>query len=301
MSAQPRSLLTAATKTAAAHTARSAGAAVIATLGWPVVGTLLLAASAICLILLVGLAMAFSQASAERATFVYQCQSRLGAAVGTAASVQVISPPAPTGSVSASPPTYALRYLQPGTVSPAAPPASHQPEEPRPNPYATLTPDPDTDAAVLACVQAVKTGEFVGAPIRTPGTATGLRAAELAARQIGLLATEGKGSAAGPADNAISPANLVRYVYHRASQGSILMPDSLAAQIGVGDRVDPAAISPGDLVFSAFTPADGPTEVTIALSSDTGIGVSPSAGTIAVVPLPTTGNIIVKRPRTEDR
>ena len=146
----------------------------------------------------------------------------------------------------------------------------------------------------------MKTGEFVAPPVRSPGGAGGRLVAELATRQIGLLATASDGSVAGPTNKAFSPANLVRYVYFQASRGNVIMPDTLEAQIGVGERVDPATISPGDLLYYAFTPDAGPTAVMIAVSATHGIDTADLNRPITVAPLPT-GNVIVKRPHMETR
>ena len=61
---------------------------------------------------------------------------------------------------------------------------------------------------------------------------------------------------------------------------------------------DPSAISPGDLVFFNFTPTQGPTAVMIAITPTLGIDATTVNQPIAVGVLPT-GNIIIKRPRTQ--
>lgn len=295
------------TAAAPAHATRAAGSVLVSTLGWPLIAGLLAAAAAAVLILVVSLIVAISRQSADQATFVYQCQSRLGSAVGTTASVQLVTvPAAPTSGVgSPAAPSYQRRYLQPATVpttSPAAAPrpstSAVPPSPPQPNRYAELTAPPGADARTVACVEAMKTGEFVGPPIRRPGTAIGRVAAELAARRVANSSAAPQTGDVGTPVEALSAANLVRYVYLQASQGRVVMPDNLADQIGVGERVDPSAVSPGDLVFSAFTVDSGPTEVTIAVSATEGIGATSPGGHLTRAPLPT-GNIIVKRPRTE--
>lgn len=303
---EPRSLTQTAARAAAAHGARAAGTAVVGALGWPVIALGLFAAAVVVLILLATVIMAMSRMSADQATFIYQCQSRLGAAVGTTASVQVVTHVAAPQTSGALPTlSYELRYLQPDTIPAATPaaattptPTPTAPPTPQPNPYAGLTAPAGADPRTAACVESVKTGEFVAPPARTPGSTLGRQAAELAARHIGLLATPTDGTVAGPTNKAFSAANLVRYVYYQSSRGSVIMPETLAAQIGVGERVDPSAISPGDLVYSAFTPAGGPTAVMIALNATEGVDANTVNRPIAVAPLPT-GNVIVKRPAME--
>jgi cell wall-associated NlpC family hydrolase len=289
---------------AAAHATRATGSAVVSTLGWPLIAGALLSAAAVIMVLVASVVIAISRQSADQATFIYQCQSRLGGAVGTAASVQLVTvSPAPSAPTTSAPPAYELQYLQPDTVAtPTQSAAPTRPDTaavipPRRNPYASLTAPSGAEARTVACVEAMKTGEFVGPPVRRPGTAVGRLAAELAVRRIATPATPAQTSAARTPVAALSPANLVRTVYLQASQGNVVMPENLADQIGVGERVDPGAISPGDLVFSAFTVDAGPTEVMIAISATDGIGAARD-GRLAVAPLPT-GNVIVKRPRTE--
>ncbi|WP_218014569.1 NlpC/P60 family protein, partial [Mycolicibacterium palauense] len=166
------------------------------------------------------------------------------------------------------------------------------------NPYATLTPPPTADANTTACANAVRTGDVVGPPLTTPGTDVGRQAAALANNQVGLLATDADGSTAGPTNDAFSAANLVRYAYYQATRGEVTLPKDVAAQIDSGDRVDPSAISPGDLVFFNFTPSHGPTAVMIAITPTLGIDATTINQPIAVGVLPT-GNVIVKRPRTQ--
>ena len=309
MSENPRHSLAAGVgRAAAAHGLRAAGTAVIGALGWPVIAGSVFVVAATTLVLLASVIMSISRMNADQATFVYQCQSRLGASVGTTASVQVITRvAAPQTSGAAPTVSYEVRYLQPeSTAAPttvstaAATPSATAAAVPQRNPYAALTAPPDADARTAACVQAVKTGEFVAPPATAAGSESGRLAAELALRQVGLLATSSDGSAAGPTNEAFSPANLVRYVYYQSSRGKVLMPDTLAAQIGVGQRVDPAAISPGDLVYYRFTPDAGPSAVMIAVSPTQGIDTSGLNQPIAVAPLPA-GNVIVKRPHLETR
>ena len=87
----------------------------------------------------------------------------------------------------------------------------------------------------------------------------------------------------------------MRYAYYQASKGAITLPSTIAEQISLGDRVDPDAISPGDLVFYNFTPTEGPTAVMIAVTDTLGVDANTVGQPIALAVLPS-GNVIVKRP-----
>ncbi len=301
-----RSPIRTAARVAAAHGARTAGGAILTTLGWPAVAAVLFAAAAAALILVTAAIMSISRMNADQATFVYQCQSRLGGAVGTTASVQVITRVA-TPQTSGAAPTlsYELRYLQPAALPSAtttAPPLparadSPPPAAPQRNPYAALTAAPSADERTAACAAAMKTGEFVTAPVHTRGGEPGRQVAELALRQTDRPVSATDSGPAGATRKDASPAAWVKSVYYEASRGEVVMPDTLAAQIGVGQRVDPSAISPGDLVFYRFTPDAGPTAVMIAVNATHGIDTNQPMG---VAPLPA-GNVIVKRPHMEPR
>lgn len=302
-------LIGTATRVAVAQGARTAGTAVVATLGWPLVASVLFVAAVSALILAAAAVMSISRMTADAATFVYQCQSRLGASVGSTASVQVITAVAAPETRGAAPTlSYELRYLQPETLPPAAAtptpstapaPTSAHDTAPQRNPYAALTVPPEADKRTAACAESVKTGEFVSPPIHTRGDESGRQVAELALRQAEPTATPARRTPTAPAATQ-SPADLVKSVYYQASRGKVLMPDTLAEQIGVGQRVDPTAISPGDLVFYRFTPESGPTAVMIAVNATHGIDPATATRPPVVSTLPA-GNVIVKRPRMETR
>ncbi len=136
-------------------------------------------------------------------------------------------------------------------------------------------------------------------PLTTPGDEIGRQAATLANNQVGLLATDADGSTAGPPTN--EPFRQLTWSdtpTTRPPGGEVTLPKDVAQQIDTGDRVDPSAISPGDLVFFNFTPTQGPTAVMIAITPTLGIDATTVNQPIAVGVLPT-GNIIIKRPRTQ--
>jgi cell wall-associated NlpC family hydrolase len=304
-----KSLLGAAAVHSTRKAAASAASAVVGAVGWPVILAIAAVAVLLVLVLLVIAIVALSRMSDQRENLNYQCESRLGHSVGNTATLAVIprlatsvtldQPPATTWettalqSVTTTPPTTRLATTSTQATTPATSANSTSPT----NPYATLTAPPTADAKTAACATALRTGDVVGPPLTTPGNDTGRRAAALANDQVGLLATDTDGSTAGPTNNAFSAANLVRYAYYQASGGEVTLSKDVADQIDTGDRVDPHAISPGDLVFFDFTPTHGPTAVMIAITPTLGIDATTLNQPIAVGVLPT-GNVIVKRPRT---
>lgn len=287
----------------------TAGSAALGSAGWPAILAIAAAAALLALVLLVTTLTALSRMSDQRNSFSYQCESRLGYSVGNTAALAVVPRLATSVSLHQAPTTiWETTPLQPATTTP---PATTSPPTSTPastattstnstsptNPYAKLTAPPTADAKTAACANAVRTGEVVGAPLHTPGNDIGRRAADLANDQVGLLATGSDGSAAGPTNNAFSAANLIRYAYYQASGGEVALPNAVADQIAIGDRVDPNAISPGDLVYFNFTPTHGPTAVMIAITPTLGIDATELNQPISVGVLPA-GNVIVKRPRT---
>lgn len=287
--------------------AASAGSAVVGALGWPAILAIVAIVAVLALVLLITAIVALSRMSDQRNEFSYQCESRLGYSVGNTASFEVVPRLATSVSLDQAPPTttWETTLLQPATTTPptttptststTTTTTSTNSTSPT-NPYATLSAPPTADAKTTACATAVRTGDMVKAPLKTPGDDTGRRAAALANDQVGHMATASDGSTAGPTNNAFSAANLVRYAYYQATGGEITLPKDVAEQINTGDRVDPTAISPGDLVFFNFTPDHGPTAVMLAITPTLGIDATTLNQPIAAGVLPT-GNVIIKRPR----
>lgn len=304
-----RSLLGAAAVHGTRKVAVSAGSAVVTAVGWPVILAVAAVIVLLALVLLVTAIVALSRMSDQQHNFAYQCESRLGYSVGNTAALTIVPRLATSVSYDQAPvTTWETTALQPTTTTTttvttttATPttttPTSTNSTSPT-NPYATLTPPATADANTTACANAVRTGDVIGPPLTTPGDETGRQAAALANNQVGLLATDVDGSTAGPTNNAFSAANLVRYAYYQATRGEVTLPKDVADQIATGDRVDPSAISPGDLVFFNFTPDRGPTAVMIAITPTLGIDATTINQPIAVGVLPT-GNVIIKRPRTQ--
>ncbi|WP_142305063.1 C40 family peptidase [Mycobacterium avium] len=306
-----KSVLGAVAVQGARKVAASAGSAAVGAMGWPVILAIVAIVAMLALVLLVTAIVALSRMSDQRSNFSYQCESRLGYSVGNTASFEVVPRLVTSVSLDQAPPTttWETTLLQPATTTPptttpastssTAPPtttATSTNSTSPTNPYATLTAPPTADAKTTACADAVRTGDVVKAPLKTPGDDTGRRAAALANDQVGQMATASDGSTAGPTNNAFSAANLVRYAYYQATRGEITLPKDVTQQIDTGDRVDPAAISPGDLVFFNFTPDHGPTAVMLAITPTLGIDATTLNQPIAIGVLPT-GNVIIKRPR----
>ncbi len=309
---------------------KKAGTAVVSAVGWPAIliaAAVMLLIGVVLVVFVVVVIIAGSSTSADTAMFAYQCQSRLGASVGYAPSVLAIP--------NSADPSGGIRIpVQPATTTAAATTSSPAPTTaatttassmPSTNPYASLSVDPSAAPEARACAAALRSGALV-APRRTDTTASGSAIARAAAALAdgSVIAAPNAGSAAGPANNRISAANLVRYSLTAARTGTSRtatshsaaprttttaparpttsaaspadreLPTSLADLIALGDRVDPTAISPGDLVYYNFTATGGPTGVVIALNATTGISADVPDRPVQVVSMPT-GNVIAKR------
>ncbi|MGV0743880.1 hypothetical protein [Mycolicibacterium sp. XJ870] len=273
-------------------------------IGWPVILGVVAGVLLIVSIVVIMLSVMTAHIEHEREKFAYQCESKLGHSVGNTASVLIASP-----SVSAS--RQETIALQPTTISATTPTSTSPvattttPTTPTTttsatpsNPYATMSIPPSLDAEAAACASAVKSGPTVGARVTRPGGELGHRAAVTANEQVGLMATDGDGTLDGPTNEAFSSSNLVRYAYFRASGGELVLPSEISEQITVGERVAPDFISPGDLVFYAFTATAGPTSVMVAISPTLGVDASAVGQSIRLAELPT-GNVIIRRPTLE--
>ncbi|MFV8142323.1 hypothetical protein ACNQR7_32670 [Mycolicibacterium senegalense] len=318
---QPRrSLVRAVAQTAAVQVVRKAavatGGAVVSTFGWPAILAVLAVVAVAGALAILAIVAAFSRLSDQRADFAYQCESRLGFAVGSTAAITVVPRLATTVALDpATPPatTWETTPLQPSTTTtstttptttPTPPPTTTSTTPPSAptttNPYASMTIPSTADTNTRACAMAVKQGEVVGSPVHTPGTELGRQAAALANERVGTMATLNDGDTAGPTNDAFSPANLVRYAYYQASGGAVSLPHTVAEQITIGDRVDPEAIAAGDLVFFNFTATEGPTSVMIAVTPTIGVDATIPDQPISLGVLPT-GNVVVKRPTLTER
>ncbi|MHC9295425.1 hypothetical protein ACRCUN_23435 [Mycobacterium sp. LTG2003] len=284
-----------------AKAAYTAGAGVVGAVGWPVilgVAAVVVVAALIGLFVLIAVTVRGNQ---DREQFAYQCESRLGYSVGDTAAIVVSS--ARVGA-----PEWETTALQPVTTTVTTPTSTTRVTATTTvttttgttpsNPYASLSVPPTLDTKTAACASAVKDGPVVGPPITDPGGELGEQAAVAANEQVGLRSTVDGGTVDGPTEGSFSAANLVRYVYFRASGGVLELPSEIGEQIMVGERVDPQFVSPGDLVFYDFTATDGPVSVMIAISSTLGVDANAVEQAIRLAELPT-GNVIIKRPILE--
>ena len=280
---------------------RHIAALVMGWFGWPVIITIAAVGGCFAVVAAVAVVAATTQVSDQRDALNYQCQSRLGFSVADTATI-LAPEPNPTNPASSPMPITALQPATTTNTIPATAPtqtstptASSAPT-PTNNPYATMTIPTGLNAHDAACAAAIRKGPLIGPPITTSGTALGAHAAAAAITQIGKDAADTGGDIHGPTNNAFSPAQLTRYAWAAASQETILLPEHLDEQITAGDRVDPAHISAGDLVFYNFTATSGPLSVMIATDASHGVAAIP-ATTIGIADLPT-GNVIITRPTT---
>ncbi len=78
------------------------------------------------------------------------------------------------------------------------------------------------------------------------------------------------------------------------ARSAVVLPSDIAAQGVCGQRVDTAAISPGDLVFWDYR-SNAPTRVGIAVDATQIVTVDPDSGQVVEQVLPTRGDVRVKR------
>ncbi|RMI32962.1 hypothetical protein [Nocardia stercoris] len=79
-----------------------------------------------------------------------------------------------------------------------------------------------------------------------------------------------------------------------ATNSVLVLPNTVAAQSLCGQRVDPAAMSPGDLVFWDYR-GYVPTRAGVAVDAIELVGTDPDTGTTAVWRLPTGPDVRIKR------
>ncbi|WP_433733127.1 hypothetical protein ACQP0C_12770 [Nocardia sp. CA-129566] len=78
------------------------------------------------------------------------------------------------------------------------------------------------------------------------------------------------------------------------ARSAVVLPSAIAAQGVCGQRVDAAAVSPGDLVFWDYR-SNAPTRVGVAVDATQIITVDPDSGQVVEQVLPTGGDVRVKR------
>ncbi|MFE7746298.1 hypothetical protein [Nocardia sp. NPDC057455] len=242
----------------------------------------------------------------------YQCDS----AVGPDPSVTVT----PTRAATAARPTAPRTTAAGVTTAPTT------------NPYAELTIAPDDTSAsdwLRSCSTAMKFAPRQDPPLLTGNSGIGAECARLLAlaRLTGSGARNGSGGHEDAADftrSVIYQASAAQTTGRCAttegtvaqpsaaegagqSSGSarracgelgdasvVVLPSTLAAQGACGHRVDPAAVSAGDLVFWNFR-NNAPTQVGIAVSDTRLVTTGATTGGLVELPIPSANDVRVKR------
>ncbi|RDI54562.1 hypothetical protein [Nocardia mexicana] len=245
--------------------------------------------------------------SSAAADFRYQCDS----AVGPDPSATETSTP----STSREPRTGSARE----TTSRSATPTT--------NPYAELTFAPDDDKASAwqrSCVTAMRSAPYQLPALQTANSGPAVDCArDLALAQLNGRSAAGNGATGGVVDDAA----LAQYVIAQASAAGVtwrceltpttgthdmsapaascagsaetgptvvILPSTIAGQAVCGQRVDPFAMSPGDLVFWDYR-SHAPTRVGVAVDAIHVVTSDPSTGQVVEQLLPSGRDVRVKR------
>ncbi|MFC8529456.1 hypothetical protein [Nocardia sp. NPDC057227] len=243
--------------------------------GGGAVAVLLLAVPAVAIIAAAG------SVATSAADLRYQCDSAVG--------------PDPSGSGAEPPPLTA-----------APPPAA----TPSTNPYAALTVPPDAgslSAWERSCVAAMRTAPYQEQPwgYGNTGVAAGC-ARELALARRDAVAEAGAfvrsvtygaslAVASGRcAEVPVEPAAGSAVCGRPDAGGAVLLPESIAAQSGCGQRVHRSAVSAGDLVFWDFR-GNAPGRAGVAVGPGQLVTVEPGTGLAVWQELPSGADVRVKR------
>ncbi|MGK8503857.1 hypothetical protein [Nocardia asiatica] len=200
------------------------------------------------------------------------------------------------------------------------------------NPFAELTIAPDDTSASdwqRACATAMKSAPLQQPPLLTVGSGLGAECArELALAQLAAggapTRSEGGGSAAEFTRTVIYQASAAQSTGQCAStvaavaqpptanvpgqpSGSarrecgkpdgvsvVVLPNTVAAQGACGQRVDPSAVSAGDLVFWNYR-SNAPTQVGVAVSGTRLVTIDAATGGCVELVIPSTNDVRVKR------
>ncbi|MEU7769076.1 NlpC/P60 family protein [Nocardia sp. NPDC049190] len=243
----------------------------------------------------------------------YQCDSAVG--------------PDPLQTVAMTPAAGAARLAAPTT------PVASTSAAPTTNPYAALTIAPDDTSASdwqRACVTALKIAPYQSPPLLTGSSGFGADCA----RELALGQAASAGGSQDAAGGRGDAAEFTRAVIYRASaaevtgrcelvagsaaaepypggqsSGSVqracgqpgsngaavvVLPNTVAAQAACGQRVDPAAVSAGDLVFWDYR-NNAPTHVGIAVGATQVVTVDGTTGRYLALSVPSTNDVRVKR------
>ncbi|MEV0359733.1 hypothetical protein AB0H71_27110 [Nocardia sp. NPDC050697] len=231
----------------------------------------------------VALVVAVGPVATSAADLRYQCDSAVG--------------PDPSGGAAEPPPLTAV--TSPGRAA-----------VPSTNPYAELTipPEPGSMSAwERSCVAALRTAPYQEQPwgYGNSGRAAGC------ARELALARVDGAGDAGGLVRSVIYGASLAAAAGRCAevaaeagagsavcgrpeSGGAVLLPESIAAQSGCGQRVHRSAVSPGDLVFWDFQ-GNAPARAGVAVGPGQLVTVEPESGRAVWRELPSGADVRVKR------
>ncbi|MCC3326392.1 hypothetical protein [Nocardia abscessus] len=243
----------------------------------------------------------------------YQCDSAVG--------------PDPSVTVT---PSRASAAVRPTTRSAAGAGVTTAPTT---NPYAELTIAPDDTGASAwqrACAAVLKDAPYQDPPLLTGSSGIGAACArELALARLASSASgtqngvDGRGGAADftrsviylasaaqstgrcepvagqagqPSPQVAASGSLPRVCGNINGSGTtvVVLPDTIAAQAPCGQRVDPSAVSPGDLVFWNYRD-NVPTRVGIAVSATELVTADPATGGLAKSVVPDTSDVRVKR------
>ncbi|MEV6254658.1 hypothetical protein AB0L97_15520 [Nocardia sp. NPDC051911] len=262
------------------------------------------------LLLLMGLVLVIGGATSSIASDLhYQCDSAVGpdpSATVTESRASTVARPtaqsAPTGGLTTLPTT---------------------------NPYAELTIAPDDTGASdwqRACATALKDAPYQGVPLLNGSSGVGAECArQLALAQVTASgAQNGSGSRVGAAEftrSVIYQASAAQSTGRCAATGEqpsategagqasgsarrpcgqvdgasvVVLPNTVAAQGACGQRVDPSAVSAGDLVFWNYR-SNAPTQVGIAVSETRVVTTDATTGEFVELVIPSTNDVRVKR------
>ncbi|MGO4617808.1 hypothetical protein AB4305_28980 [Nocardia sp. 2YAB30] len=217
-------------------------------------------------------------------------------------------------------------------TAPTTPSASAS-ATPTTNPYASLTIAPDDTNASdwqRSCVTALKIAPYQAQPLLTGSSGIGVECA----RELALtLASSARGAQDGSADAAELTRSVIYRASAAQSTGRceltagsaaaeppaagtagptggsaqracgqsegagaafIVLPNTIAEQGACGQRVDPSAVSAGDLVFWDYR-RNAPTQVGIAVSAVEIVTADVTTGKYVELPMPSASDVRVKR------
>ncbi|WP_216897866.1 C40 family peptidase [Nocardia alni] len=189
---------------------------------------------------------------------------------------------------------------------------------PTANPYAGLTFAPGDSASAwdLACATAMASAPYQQQPLQTPATGAAIDCArQVALADVGSRAARGVaaltqevtqfGAIAGSTGRCQVPTTVVNSEAPSVASAetcaelakspeSVRLPSTVAAQGLCGQRVVPAAASPGDLVFWSYSD-NAPTRAGVALGPEQIVTVDPGTGQVVEESMPTGSDVRVKR------